>query len=406
MIAGIVWLLVSLYSRWRSVPLRLGTRRGARWAWAPELRRLRSGRVRRGEARLGLGFHRRQLLRAEARHALVVFGPPQSGKSAGLAIPALLEWKGPVIASSIKTDLLDATIAARRERGDVFVFDPLELLGKRSAMWSPLRASDTWNGALSTAMRMADAGQMDAQNVKGGDFWAAAAEQRLAPLLFAAARTGRDIRSLVRWAYGQGEGELLGLLRDLAHDAGPDEQEDCEAALDAHLGFASMAGETRGSVEATVQMLLRAYRSPTVQRSARTTEITARRLLAGEHTLYLIGDPQRSKLLRPLFLGLLQELIDDAYEQANHSPGSRLERPLLMCLDELGNTAPLPTLAEIATSAPSHNIQVVSIFHDLAQAKMRYGESAQTVINSHRARMLLPGVADMDTLKYFSGLVG
>ena len=28
------------------------------------------------------------------------------------------------------------------------------------------------------------------------------------------------------------------------------------------------------------------------------------------------------------------------------------------------------------------------------------------MINSHRARMLLPGVADLDTLRYFSGLVG
>jgi len=28
------------------------------------------------------------------------------------------------------------------------------------------------------------------------------------------------------------------------------------------------------------------------------------------------------------------------------------------------------------------------------------------VVNSHRARMLLPGVADLDTLRYFAGLVG
>jgi type IV secretory pathway TraG/TraD family ATPase VirD4 len=68
--------------------------------------------------------------------------------------------------------------------------------------------------------------------------------------------------------------------------------------------------------------------------------------------------------------------------------------------------APLPSLAEIASTAPSHNIQLVSIFHDLAQARSRYGQQAETVINSHRARMLLPGVADLETLRYFSGLVG
>jgi type IV secretory pathway TraG/TraD family ATPase VirD4 len=68
--------------------------------------------------------------------------------------------------------------------------------------------------------------------------------------------------------------------------------------------------------------------------------------------------------------------------------------------------APLPHLAEIASTAPSHNIQLVSIFHDLAQAKSRYGRQAETVVNSHRARMLLPGVADLETLRYFASLVG
>ena len=122
-------------------------------------------------------------------------------------------------------------------------------------------------------------------------------------------------------------------------------------------------------------------------------------------TLYLIGDAKASKLLRPIFLALLSEVVDAAYELANRR-GGRLELPLLICLDEAGNVAPLPNLAEIASTAPSHNIQLISIFHDLAQARSRYRQQAETVVNSHRARMLLPGVADLDTLRYFSGLVG
>ena len=66
----------------------------------------------------------------------------------------------------------------------------------------------------------------------------------------------------------------------------------------------------------------------------------------------------------------------------------------------------MPNLAEIASTAPSHNIQLVSIFHDLAQARSRYRQQAETVVNSHRARMLLPGVADLETLRYFAGLIG
>jgi type IV secretion system protein VirD4 len=384
---------------------------GARWAGTRELRQLRrrfsrASRAGQGTARLVLGRHHGRLLYAEERHALVAFGPPQSGKSAGLAVPALLEWRGPAVASSIKTDLLDATVRRRRALGEVFVFDPFELSGATAQTWSPLGAARTWDGALEVAWRLASAGEVDQKGVEGGDFWAIAAEQRLAPLLYAAAGTDCGMDSVVRWAYGQGIRELDAALNELAGTASDDaELHDAHAAYDAVRAFETQADRTRSSIEATVQALLRAYRFARVLRSARSSEITADRLLDGDCALYLIGDAKASKLLRPIFLALVSEVVDRAYERATRN-GGRLERPLLLCLDEAGNVAPLPNLAEIASTAPSHNIQLISIFHDLAQARSRYAGQAETVVNSHRARMLLPGVADLETLRYFSGLVG
>jgi type IV secretion system protein VirD4 len=376
---------------------RLGDGGGARWAMAPELRALRSSARSRRTGRLALGRQRGRLLYAEQRHALIAFGPPQSGKSAGIAIPALLDWTGPAVASSIKTDLLSATAARRRGLGEVFVFDPFGLSGGRSHTWSPLEGAHTWDGALEVAWRLASAGEIDSRSVEGGDFWAVAAEQRLAPLLYAAAVTGAGMDSVVRWIHGQGMRELDQALL-CAGEGG-------HAAYDAVRSFETQADRTRMSIEATAQTLLRAYRFGRVAVSSRSCEITPDRLLDGPATLYLISDAKASKLLRPIFLALLGEVVDRAYERATRA-GGRLERPLLVCLDEAGNVAPLPNLAEIASTAPSHNIQLVTIFHDLAQARSRYGQQAETVVNSHRARMLLPGVADLETLRYFAGLIG
>jgi type IV secretion system protein VirD4 len=395
--AGLALALMLLIDRPGS-----GRTPGARWASGGELGSLRG----RGSGRLALGRHRGRLLHAEARHALVAFGPPQSGKSAGLAIPALLEWDGPAVASSIKTDLLAATGARRQALGEVLVFDPFGLGGVPSHTWSPLRGAETWDGALEVAWRLAAAGELDQRGVDGGDFWAVAAEQRLAPLLFAAARTGSGIDRLVRWVYGQTGRELedtVGRLAQTATDAA--QLADAHAAYGALQAFERQADRTRSSIEATAQALLRAYRFGRVARSANGSEITAERLLDGRTTLYLIGDAKASKLLRPIFLALLGEVIDTAYERATRN-GGQLPLPLLLCLDEAGNVAPIPNLAEIASTAPSHNIQLVSIFHDLAQARSRYGQQAETVVNSHRARMLLPGIADLETLRYFSGLLG
>ncbi len=386
----------------------------ARWARSSELRTLRRSELRvlsrRGESghsgRLVLGRRGHRILAAEQRHALVAFGPPQSGKSAGLAIPALLEWEGPAVASSIKTDLLAATIARRRAVGPVYVFDPFALSGASSHTWSPLHAAQTWDGALEVAWRLAGAAELDHKGTEGGDFWAIAAEQRLAPLLYVAARTHGGIDAVVRWAHGQGARELDRALALLAGQARGDlELADAHAAYDAVRAFEVQADRTRTSIEATAQALLRAYRFARVARSAATSQITGERLLDQSATLYLIGDAKASKLLRPIFLALLSEVVDVAYQRATLT-GGRLPRPLLLCLDEAGNVAPLPNLAEIASTAPSHNIQLVSIFHDLAQARSRYAGQAETVVNSHRARMLLPGVADLETLRYFAGLAG
>jgi type IV secretion system protein VirD4 len=381
-------------------------RSGARWAAGPELRALRPDRGSERALRLTLGYRRGQRLYAEHRHAVVAFGPPQSGKSAGVAVPALLEWQGPAVASSIKSDLLAVSLKRREALGSVFVFDPFGLSGQRSHTWSPLVGATTWDGALEVAWRLAGAAEVDHRTSDGGDFWAIAAEQRLAPLLYAAARSGAGVEALVRWTYGQGSRELDAVLAQVAGEA-RDESElaDAHAAYDAVRAFETQADRTRSSIEATAQALLRAYRFARVANSANGSEITPDRLLDEPATLYLIGDAKASKLLRPIFLALLAEIVDRAYERATLA-GGQLELPLLLCLDEAGNVAPLPNLAEIASTAPSHNIQLISIFHDLSQARSRYGKQAETVINSHRARMLLPGVADLETLRYFGALLG
>src|SRR5207237_9673375 len=134
---------------------------GAKWARRADLRALHGWALAGHQSRLTLGRRRGQLLRAEQRHALVAFGPPQSGKSAGLAIPALLEWEGPAVASSIQTDLLTATLDRRRALGPVFVFDPFALAGVRTHTWSPLSRARTWDGALEVAWRLASAGELD-----------------------------------------------------------------------------------------------------------------------------------------------------------------------------------------------------------------------------------------------------
>jgi type IV secretory pathway TraG/TraD family ATPase VirD4 len=137
--------------------------RGARWASWWQLRRLLVLGPRRGRIILGrrdrirdrlLG---RLYLAVEQCHSVLAFGPPGSFKTHGLVIPAILEWQGNLVTTSIKPDVLRATCAHRASLGAVWVYDPLGLSGVPGARWTPLAHCRTYTDARRIGRMLADA---------------------------------------------------------------------------------------------------------------------------------------------------------------------------------------------------------------------------------------------------------
>jgi type IV secretion system protein VirD4 len=79
---------------------------------------------------------------------------------------------------------------------------------------------------------------------------------------------------------------------------------------------------------------------------------------------------------------------------------------LFVCLDEAGNCAAIKKLPQLATTGRGQGIQLLTIWHDEAQLQHRYGHRAATVLNGHRAKLLLSGQADPASLELASKLVG
>ena len=372
----------------------LGPPRGSSsWATLGDLRHLIVGQPE--PARLILGRVRNRLVAAEERQSVIVLGPTQSMKTSGFAIPAILEWQGPVVATSVKSDLLRHTIDARREIGDVWVYDPTESVHEERATWSPLATCNSWHGAQRTASSLTGATTGASTGLTDADFWYAAAGKLLAPLLYGAARTGRSIADVVRWVNLQEQTEVLAALKG----AEP-------AAIDAAKASFTREGRQKSSVYTTAETVLAAYEDPIVSKSAEGCDISARDLLTGSgQSLYVVAPSHEQRRLRPLFETLLHTIISSAFELANEN-GGPLDPPLLVVLDEAANIAPLRDLDALASTAASHGIQLVSVFQDLAQIKTRYGERGLTVVNNHRAKVLLSGISDTQTLEYASRLLG
>ena len=75
-------------------------------------------------------------------------------------------------------------------------------------------------------------------------------------------------------------------------------------------------------------------------------------------------------------------------------------------LDEAGNVAALELLPEWATTGRGQGIQLLSVWHDQAQLVHRYGDRAATILNGHRGKVFLSGLADVGALELGSRLIG
>ena len=160
-----------------------------------------------------------------ARGSVMLVGPSQCGKStcAICMVLALEAHDGPVLLSSVKTDLLDETFGWRARLGECKVFDPTGITGLDRAGWTPLRGAGSVTGAQAAARALVDCAPRT--GVDGGDFWFQEAEMILAGYLWVAATAQLGMRDVVRWVFTQDapteswDGEVKPLLmRSLASD--------------------------------------------------------------------------------------------------------------------------------------------------------------------------------------------
>jgi type IV secretion system protein VirD4 len=378
---------------WRSARRAASEPAAARWATRRDVRTLAIRRPVPGRLTLGHGPGG-QLLAAEPGHSLLVLGPTQSGKTSGLAIPAIREWPGPVVATSVKTDLLADTLASRTERGTVWTYDPTgSVTGVPHAGWTPLANCHTWSGALRTASWLTSAARDT--RMQEAEFWYANAAKLLAPMLFAAATAGLTMTDVVRWIDLQEEDEVRLLLQAAG----------VEAAIAAAEASWGREQRTRSSVFTTAETILAAFADPAVATSAEQADIQPEQLLdGGAHSLYICAPLHEQDRLRPLFTALVQHVLVTAYEQA--AIRGRLDPPLLLVLDEAANIAPLRDLAQVASTAAGLGIQLVTIWQDRAQITARYGQHAATVVNNHRAKLVLSGITDATTTSDLAQVIG
>lgn len=339
----------------------------------------------------------RRLLAVENQesHTLIIAGT-RSGKTAGLCIPALLTFPGAVIATSVKNDLIDRTVARRRQLGRVHVFDPVETTGYESAGWTPLATSGTWEGAQRTAASLIEAGTHGQGSGGNMQFFTRMAQQTLPCLLYAASLSGGSMRDVVRWLNTLTDDATAAQVSLLLKRSGT------PAAAESWMGFCTREPKLRGDIAATVAAALVAYEDEKVQRSADRCDIRPEEFFdGGANTLYVVAPMAEQSRLEPIFVSLMQEMLIWVTQQPRP-----LGTPLLCVLDEAANIAALPLLPELLSTIGGQRVQILTAWQDLSQIASRYDTKKHTILNNSRAKLVLAGVTDPETIRYFTDITG
>jgi len=392
-------LLVPPWLLGPSAPHSHGT---SRWAHARERRDL--GRLASPEHMHGdgivLGWHDQQLLQSPTEDNVLLFGVQRSGKTSTVVVPTLLAWKGAVVATSTKEELVALTSRRRGYAGPIRVFAPLDRdhrwmaeLGLQPATWNPLDAVDS----VGSAAELAD--HFTAEGKRGHSaHWYLAASSLITGLAVCERERGGDMHTVLARLNRTAHSEFVG-LSEVVEDKG---------ASDLIRAFSLTPDREAGSIASTARSSLSLWTDERVGAATRTSPdaVDIDRLLSAAATLYLVAPAEEAERCRPLFSALLLSLLRRATSKAR-AQGGILSPRLLLALDEAANFARIPRLAGYASSGPGQGIQLLLCYHDLAQVEAGYGEAAaRTIWNNCRARLLLPGQGDIKTLELFSRAIG
>jgi type IV secretion system protein VirD4 len=392
----------NLLPTWLFPPSTPDSHGASRWARSRERNQL--GRPATAERMHGdgivLGWHDRRLLQSPAEDNVLLFGVQRSGKTSTVVVPTLLGWRGAVVATSTKEELVALTARHRVDAGPIWVFAPLdrdhawmEHLGLRPATWNPLEAVEDCGDASELADHFTAAGKRGASA-----HWYLAASSLITGLAVCERERGGDMRSLLMRLNRTASSEYIGLSA-VVEDA---------TAAELLVAFAITPEREAGSIASTARSSLSLWTDERVAAatSAGPNALDLDRLLAEAGTLYLVAPAEEAERCRPLFSALLLSLLRRATTRSR-AQGGVLSPRLLLALDEAANFARIPRLAGYASSGPGQGIQLLLCYHDLAQIETGYGpEAARTIWNNCRARLLLPGQGDIKTLELFSRAIG
>ncbi|MDI6024146.1 type IV secretory system conjugative DNA transfer family protein [Leucobacter sp. UT-8R-CII-1-4] len=353
-----------------------------------------------------LGASRSVNVWASVEDSILLIGPPRSGKGLHVVINAILDAPGAVVTTSTRPDNLTATLKARSAEGrPVAVFDPQHLAEGIPAglRWSPIRGCEDPLTAMIRATGLAAGTGLSAGGVEGGDFWEGKTRTALQALLHAAALDQRAPAELFRWTLDPAAASDAVAILTGHPKAATGWADSLQAMIDADP-------RTRDSIWQGVSLSLAALADPRVLDAVSPSpeeRFDPEEFLRKRGTVYLLATGAGANNSAALVSAFVEDLVEAARRLAARSPAVRLDPPLLLALDEIGNLAPLPSLPTLMAEGGGTGITTMPVLQSLAQAREKWSDNAAGAIwDASIVKIILGGASNSRDLQDLTTLIG
>jgi type IV secretion system protein VirD4 len=329
-----------------------------------------------------------------AQRSTLVLGPSRSGKTSSIVLPNLLMTNDSCVVTSTKNDVVSMMSRVRRD-GATLLFDPSGTVSTPPHVhrigYSPIRQSFSWDGAILASRSLIDVARRG-RGDRGDDHWTERAGALVAPLLHATALRNETLGQLASRVDERRCDDVLAQLSERHGDQHP--------SVSLLRGVLATEDRERSSIWSTTSGLFAGVRTEAARASSREAPLDIAAFLAGPHQLHIVAPSRHQAVTTPLVVGLIEELVHATYDR--HEDGARL----LLALDELANVAPLPRLASIVSEGGGQGVLTLACLQDLSQARSRWGTSAEGFLSLFPTTVVLPGIADRQTLEMLRHLAG
>ncbi|RBM18112.1 conjugal transfer protein [Prauserella sp. PE36] len=337
---------------------------------------------------------------ASFEDTLVVIAGPRVGKTVSYVVPTIVDSPGPVVATSNKRDVHDLTRDVRAARGQVWLFDPNDKVGAEPEFWfDPLGEITSIDDARELASHFAMGSR--AAGARTDAYFDGEGESLLARTFLAAARGRRTLTDAYTWLQNPYDSTPVALLRHAGDLT-------TAAALEA---TAHLADKQRDGIYGTARSFVRCLENPAITRwvtppAKPLPKLEPAAIAASADTVYCLSEEGEGSA-GPLVAALTQAIFTAGRRRATHSPGGRLDPPLVTVLDEAANVVRLRRLPSLYSHLGSQGLPVMTVLQSWAQGTDVWGEGGmKTLWDASTVRLYLGGAADSAWLERLSQNIG